>query len=89
MHQHTSLITDYMPTVLECLSYECGKVSSEEVSQKKSEVIFATWLPSDPIMLIVMPLEHLKNLSEHTRTPYEDVQTLEKGLSLVRVTRDF
>ena len=46
--QHTNLLKDDVPTVLEHLFYDHGEVRSEEVSQKDSEVMSMTWLPSIP-----------------------------------------
>ena len=40
--QHTNLLTDDVPTVLEYLLYSYGQVSSEEVVQKESEVMSMT-----------------------------------------------
>ena len=78
-----------MPTVLEHLFYNYGKVSSEEAAQKESDVMSMTWLPSDPLILIIRPLEKLKKLAQHARTPHIDAQILQKGLSLTRATHAF
>ena len=86
---YTNLITDDTPTVLTHLFYNCGKVSSEEVAQKEQEVMTMTWLPSDPIALLARPLEQLKKLAAHAGIPHADQQILEKGLTLIRATRDF
>ena len=48
-----------------------------------------TWLPSDPIALLTRPLEQLQKLAAHAGIPYTDQQILEKGLTLIRATRDF
>ena len=74
--QHTNLLTDDVPSVLEYLLHSHGQGSSEEVVQKESEVMSMTWLPSDPLIVLVRPLEQLKKLAEHTRIPYADVKIL-------------
>ena len=87
--QHTNLLTDDAPKVLECLFYNYGKVSSEEVSQKESEAMPMTCIPSEPLIVLIRPLKQLKKLAEDARIPYTDAQILQKGLSLTRATRDF
>lgn len=56
MDQHTNLLTDDVPTVLECLFFNYGKATFEEGTQKKYEVMNVTWLPSNLLMLLVAPL---------------------------------
>ena len=87
--EYTNLLSDDIPTVLTYLFYNYGKVSSEEVAQKEQEVMNTTWLPSDPIVLLTRPLEQLRKLAEHAGIPYSDTQILEKGLAIIRATRDF
>ena len=57
MDQHANLITNDVPTVLEHVFYNHGKVSSEEVAQRESEVMSMTWIPSDPLIVLLRPLE--------------------------------
>ena len=87
--EFTNLITDNIPTVLEYLFYNYGKVSSEEVSEKEAEIMAITWNPSDPIILITRPLEQLRKLAAHAKVPYTDAQILEKALAIIRSTRDY
>ena len=47
------------------------------------------WSLSDPIMLVTRPLEQLRKLAEQARVLYADAQILEKGLSLIKSTRDY
>ena len=49
----------------------------------------STWQPSDPIVLLTRPLEQLQKLAIQAGIPYTDGQILEKGLTLIRATRDF
>ena len=87
--EYTNLISDDVPTVLEYLFYNYGKVRSEEVSQKEVEVMTATWHPTDPIVLLTRPIEQLQKLATQAGIPYTDGQILEKGLTMIRATRDF
>ena len=86
---YTNLITTDIPETLQCLFYNFGKVSSEEVAQKESEVMAMTWLPSDPIILLTKPLEDLNKLANQAGVPFTPAQILEKALSVIRATRDF
>ena len=87
--EFTNLFSDDVPTVLEYLFYNYGKVSMEEVMEKEREVMSMTWLPSDPIVLLTRPLEQLQKLATHAGIPYSSSQILEKALAIVRGTRDF
>ena len=48
-----------------------------------------TWNISDPIVLIIRPLEQLRKLASHAGVPCTNVQTLQKGLFLIIATRDY
>ena len=85
----TNLITDDMPTALDYLFYNYGKVSSEEVSEKEAEIMAISWNPSDPIILITRPLEQLRKIADHAGVPHTNAQILEKALSIMRATRDY
>ena len=87
--EYTNLLDGDVSTILEYLFYNYGKVRSEEVSQKEMEVMTSTWQPSDPIVLLTRPLEQLQKLATQAGIPYTDGQILEKGLTLIRATRDF
>jgi len=50
--QYTNLLTGDVPSILEYLSYNYGKVRSEEVTQKDNKVMTMTWQPTDPIVLL-------------------------------------
>ena len=47
------------------------------------------WQPSDPIVLLTRPIEQLQKLATYAGIPYTDSQILEKGLTIIRSTRDF
>ena len=78
-----------IPTALEYLLYNFGKVTSEEVLQKETEVISMIWQLSDLIILLTRPLEQLKKLVWHVGIPYTSAQILEKVASIIRATRNF
>ena len=59
--EYANLFSDDIPAVLQCLFYNYSKVSSEEVTQKEQEVINTTWLPSDPLVLLIRLLEQLES----------------------------
>ena len=86
---YTNLISIDIPTALEYLFYNFGKVTSEEVNQKEAEIMAMTWLPSDPIIMLTKPIEELNKLARQAGIPYTPAQILEKALSTIRATRDF
>ena len=55
--EYTNLLTGDVPSILDYLFYNYGKVRSEEVTQKESEVMSINWQPSDPIVLSIRPIE--------------------------------
>ena len=87
--EHTNLISDDIPSVLDYLFNNYVNVSSEEVTKKDLEVMSMAWLPYDTIVLLTAPLDHLKKLFQHAGITYIDKQILEKVLSLIRATKDF
>ena len=89
VNEYTNLLDDDVPTILQYLFYNYGKVRSEEVSQKEHEVMTSPWQPTDPIILLTRPLEQLQKLATQAGIPYTDSQILEKGLTKIRATRDF
>lgn len=78
-----------MPAVMQCLFYNHGKVSSEEVAQKEQEAMAMTWFLHNSISLITRPLEQLKKLATRAGVPCTEKQRLEKALVIVRAMRDF
>ena len=55
--EFTNLITNGIPTVLDYLFYNFGKVSSEEVEEKEAEIMAITWNLSNSIILMTRSLE--------------------------------
>ena len=86
---HTNLLTNGIPTIMNYLVHYYGKVRAEEVSEKESEIMAMTWQPSEPLVLLTGPLENLQKLAKQANIPFTDKQILEKGLTLIRRTRDF
>jgi len=87
--EYTNLFTDDVPTVMEYLFYNYGRVRAEEVAVKENEVMNMSWQPHEPIVLLTRPIENLQKLAQQAGIPYTDKQLLEKGLQLIRNTRDF
>ena len=87
--EYTNLLTGDIPTILTYLFYNYGKVRSEEVTQKDSEVMSMNWQPTDSIIMLTRPIEQLQKLATQAGIPYTDSQILEKGLTIIRSTRDF
>ena len=57
--EDTGLIEDNIPTVLEYLFTNYGKVTTEEVTQMESEVLSLSFNPTDPMITIYRPIEQL------------------------------
>jgi len=87
--EYTNLLTGDVPSILDYLFYNYGKVRSEEVTQKDNEVMTMTWQLTDPIILLIRLIEQLQKLATQAGIPFTDSQILEKGLTLIHSTRDF
>ena len=87
--EDTGLIEHDIPTVLAYLFSNYGKVPTEEVKQKESEVLNISFNPADPMVTIYRPIEHLQKLATDAGIPYSPAQILQFGLTLIRSTRDF
>ena len=55
----TGLIEEDVPTVLQYLFSNYGKVTSAEVKQLESEVLTLSFNPTDPLITIYRPIEQL------------------------------
>ena len=89
VNEYTNLLDDDIPTILQYLFYNYGKVRSDEVAQKEAEVMSLTWQPNEPMVLLTRPLEKLQKLAVQANMPYTESQILQKGLQLIRNTNDF
>ena len=78
-----------MPTVLQYLDKNFGKVQSEEVKQKEAEVLSLSFNPADPMFTLYCPIEQLQKLTTAAGIPYLEAQKLEICLTLIHGTRDF
>lgn len=87
--EDTQLIQEDIPTVLENLFANYGKVPSEEVKQQESEIRTMTFHPADPMTLSHDPTEKLKKLAQAVDIACTDAQILDIRLTVIRNTRDF
>ena len=85
----TGLIEEDVPTVLQYLFSNYGKVTSAEVKQLESEVFTISFNPADPMITIYRPIEQLQKKAREAEIPYTEAQLLEIGLTLIKSTRDF
>jgi hypothetical protein len=85
----TGLLEEDIPTVLEYLFSNYGKIPSEEVKEKEAEVLTLSFNPADPMVLLYRPIEQLQKMAVTAGIPYSQAQLLEFGLTMIRATRDF
>ena len=71
-----TLIEPNIPTVLEYLFTNYGKVPSEEVKQKESEVLNMTFNHVGPMVLLYRPIKQLQTLAIQVNIPYSIAQQL-------------
>ena len=89
VNEDTQLIQEDIPTVLQHLFETYGKIPSEEVKQKESEIRALSFHPSDPLVVLFNPIEKLKTMGTSAGIPYTEAQLLDVGLTVLRNTRDF
>ena len=87
--EFTNLITYDIPAVLTYLFATYGKVSGEEVSQREMEVMSITWQRNDPFVLLTRPIETLQKLATQAGIPFSNEQLLDKGIQIIKNTRDY
>ena len=87
--EDTGLIEDDIPTVLQYLFTNYGKVTSEQVKERENEVLTIAFNPADPMITISRPIEQLQKKATDAGIPYSEAQLLEFGLTLIKSTRDF
>ena len=88
-NEHTDLIEEDIPTVLEYLFSNYGKVPTRQVKEKEQEVLSTPFVPSDPMITIFRPIEQLRNLAKIAKIPYTESQIVDFGIQLIKNTRDF
>ena len=89
INEDTVLIEDDLPSVLTYFDMIYGKVTSEKVKNKESEVLNLTYNPADPMVTLYRHIEQLIKLVKSAGIPYSPEQQLEMGLTIIRATRDF
>ena len=85
----TQLIHEDIPTVLDYLDTNYGRVPTEEVKQKEQEIRTMTYHPADPLILLYGPIEKLQALATKAGIVYSQAQILDIGLTVIRNTRDY
>ena len=85
----SGLIEDDVPTVLDYLLSNYGKVPSEQVKNKEAEVLIFSFNPAKVKVLLYHPIEQLQKLAISAGIPYSIEQQLEFSLTLVWSNRDF
>ena len=88
-NEHTDLIEDDIPTVLEYLFSNYGRVPTRQVKEKEQDVLNTPFVPSDPMITIFRPIEQLRTLAEIAKIPYTESQIIDFGLQLIKNTKDF
>ena len=89
VNEDTQLIDADIPTVLTYLFDNYGKVPSEEVKQKETEIRTMQFNPADPMILLFNPIEKLAKMGISAEIEYTEKQLLDIGLTVIRNTRDF
>ena len=56
----TGLLEEDIPTVLEYLFTNYGKIPSEEVKDREAEVLTMTFNPTEPMVILYRPIEQLQ-----------------------------
>ena len=70
INEDTGLIEYDLPSFLHYLFTSYGKVPSEEVKQRESEVLSILFNPTDPMVIIYHPIEQLQILATTAGIPY-------------------
>ena len=85
----THLIEDDIPSVLQYLFDNYGKVPTRIVKEQEQEVLSTPFVPSDPMVTIFRPIEQLRTLAEIAKIPYTESQIVDFGVQLIKSTRDY
>ena len=89
VNEDTQSIQEDIASVLTYLFDTYGKIPSEEVKQKETEIRTMSFHPADPMILLYHPIEKLKSMAQSAGIPYTANQILDIGLTVLRNTRDF
>ena len=87
--EDTQLIQEDVPAVLKYLFDLYGKVPSEEVKQKETEIRAMLFHPASPMILLYNAIEKLKTMGEAADIAHTEPQLLDIALTVIRNTRDF
>ena len=79
----TQLIQDDTPTVLQFLFNAYGKVPSEELKQKDTELRIMAFNQADPMIILYNPVEKLRKMAEAANIAYTENQNLDIGLTVI------
>ena len=86
-NEHIDLIEDDIPTVLQYLFSNHGRVPTRHVKDKEQEVLSTPFVPSDPMTTIFRPIEQLWSLAEIAKISYTESQIVDFGLQLIKIRR--
>ena len=75
LNDDMGLIEDNLPTVLTYLDTNYGKILSEEVKQKESEVLAISFNPADIMVVLYRPIEQLQKLVTAAGIPYSSLRS--------------
>ena len=81
INKDTGLIELDLPAVIHYLDTNCGRVASEEVKSKESEVLNISFNAADPMVILFRPIEKLAKLATSAGIPYSQGHELEIGLT--------
>ena len=87
--EDTGLIHEDIPTVLDYLNTNYGKVQTEEVKEQEQDIRTMNFHPADPLILLYGPIKKLRALATAAGIKYSEEQLLDIGLTVIRNTRDF
>ena len=66
-----------------------GKISSEKVKQKETELRTTAFNPADPMIILYNTIKKLRKMAESANIAYTENQILNIGLTVIRNTRNF
>ena len=81
--KETQLIQDDIPKVLLFLFYANGKITSEEVKQKDTELRTTAFNPADTMIIQYNPIEKLRKMVEAANIAYTENQILDIRLTVI------
>ena len=89
VNPHTQLLEADIPMVLKYLKDKYGKVPTDMVKEKETEIRNMNFNPADPLVLLFNPVEKLKKLAIEAEVPYTENQLLDLTLTVIKNTRDY